>query len=93
MTAWFTHYTHSVVGNLTLSLVFQVQRVHIESVDQETTVADVEGGTVEVDLQPLVGVHIERIRKLCQMIIDVCRVTKDLRSTRRQVDVRPPLIR
>lgn len=44
--------------------MLQVERVHVEGVDQEARVADVEGGTVEVDLEPLVRVDVERVSKL-----------------------------
>lgn len=35
--------THPVVGNLALLIVLQVERINIEGIDQEATVADVEG--------------------------------------------------
>lgn len=53
-----------VVGYLALFVVLQVERVHVESIDQEPTVPDVESRAVKVDLQPFVWVHVERVCEL-----------------------------
>lgn len=42
--------THPVVRYLALLVVLQVERVHVESVHQQTTVSDVECRAIKVDL-------------------------------------------
>ena len=54
----------TVVWDLPLVFVFQVERINIEGVHDLPGVPHPHGGAVEVDQHPLVRVEVEAVRKL-----------------------------